>query len=581
MKVSLLTPTTLQRLGFFKLLVKCVLLQDHREIHEWVVVGGDEDNKTLEKEMRLLFKNCPKLPPLVWVDSEKKAIGALRNEGNKHVSGDIIVCMDDDDYYPPQRVSHVVAMFQQHKNKHIAGCTAHYMYDVDTSTLFQWAGFGPNHCTNNTMAYRKQYLKTHKYDDTKRSGEEPTFLNNFKEPMIQLNPTKTIVQLSHLCNTFNKRNQIYSCIVHNQNGAIREVSKVNKIFPKDLQTRYSACSASISTSTPRYDIVYYLGTHYSKWEPTDTKIGGSEQAVIQLVSLWSAMGYKVGVYGEFEEGVVNGVAYHHWTHFVLSTPHKNVILWRLYGSFMLHFKFAAKRIFVDLHDNHCYKKLPYYKQFIHKVMVKSKFHKFIIDNHVHHKELTYHIVPNGIHDSFFVPDGSVQRQRFRFIYASCYKRGLEKILTELFPEIKKRIPQAELHIFYGMNLVTDEPFKARMRKLFQQPGVYEYGKQPLERILKEKKLADCHLYISKTTAETDCLSIKESAAVGCIPILSRYNVFSERPGIHLTDDVDMDELCTLLKDDFQMEHIRKTYKSSPDLLRWDYVAKEWVNNFVL
>ena len=41
--------------------------------------------------------------------------------------------------------------------------------------------------------------------------------------------------------------------------------------------------------------------------------------------------------------------------------------------------------------------------------------------------------------------------KFKMLYASSYDRGLQYLL-EMWSDIKKRIPEAELHIAYGWNL---------------------------------------------------------------------------------------------------------------------------------
>ena len=45
---------------------------------------------------------------IIYIEYSGKALSDLRNIGNNKCSGDIIVCMDDDDYYPVERVSHAV-----------------------------------------------------------------------------------------------------------------------------------------------------------------------------------------------------------------------------------------------------------------------------------------------------------------------------------------------------------------------------------------------------------------------------------------------------------------------------------------
>ena len=58
----------------------------------------------------------------------KMKLGKKRNLMHEKSSGDIIVYMDDDDYYPPERVSHAVNMLQRHPNALCAGASEIYIY---------------------------------------------------------------------------------------------------------------------------------------------------------------------------------------------------------------------------------------------------------------------------------------------------------------------------------------------------------------------------------------------------------------------------------------------------------------------
>jgi hypothetical protein len=55
------------------------------------------------------------------------------------------------------------------------------------------------------MAWKKSYGLTHTYDETVTHAEEKSFLENYKNPMIQLDPFKTMLVLSHSENTFDKK----------------------------------------------------------------------------------------------------------------------------------------------------------------------------------------------------------------------------------------------------------------------------------------------------------------------------------------------------------------------------------------
>ena len=118
--------------------------------------------------------------------------------------------MDDDDIYPSTRVSHAVNQLMESPCL-VAGCTILFVLDVDTEDFYMFGPYHKNHATNATFAYKKEFLVDHKYDDeNKESGEERYFLNNYKEPMVQLNPQQTILCLNHGKNTVDKKKLFYS-----------------------------------------------------------------------------------------------------------------------------------------------------------------------------------------------------------------------------------------------------------------------------------------------------------------------------------------------------------------------------------
>jgi len=135
--------------------------------------------------------------------SEKLILGKKRNLINSMATGDIIVCFDDDDYYSPERVSHAVVKLQQSKCQ-IAASSIIHIYYPKLNEIYQFGPYAPYHGTNGTMAYTKEYLKTHRYLDDKTQAEEAHFTNNFSEPLVQLDPHKVILCIAHGKNTVDK-----------------------------------------------------------------------------------------------------------------------------------------------------------------------------------------------------------------------------------------------------------------------------------------------------------------------------------------------------------------------------------------
>jgi glycosyltransferase involved in cell wall biosynthesis len=199
--VSIITPTY-NRARFIPILIECVLHQDYpKHRMEWIVYDDGSDPVG-----PLFSKVAEKFPNFRYIyEPVKVNIGAKRNRLNREAKGDIIVAMDDDDYYPPQRVSHVVMKFKQNPSHELAGSSEVYMYYTDIKTIYRLGPYNPNHATNGTMAWKKSYAERNTYDETVTHAEEKSFLDSYKHPMIQLDPMKVMLVMSHEENTFNKK----------------------------------------------------------------------------------------------------------------------------------------------------------------------------------------------------------------------------------------------------------------------------------------------------------------------------------------------------------------------------------------
>jgi hypothetical protein len=69
--------------------------------------------------------------------------------------------MDDDDYYPPERVSHAVTKLMSMPSVDLAGSSEMYMYYMDTKEIVKLGPYNKQHATNGTLSYRTKYGKTH------------------------------------------------------------------------------------------------------------------------------------------------------------------------------------------------------------------------------------------------------------------------------------------------------------------------------------------------------------------------------------------------------------------------------------
>ena len=208
MLVSVIT-TTYNRSRFIPALLECYRRQDYNpDLMEWLILD-DSDTEEQKKTQALFDTFADKMPNIFYIHSpQKQVMGHKLNHLCSLARGDIIVVMDDDDFYPPTRISTAIAAFAAEPKKQIAGCSKVYMYFQEENTVYCAGPYSYGHALNCTMAFRSSYLINHRYDDAEVCAVERVFTNDFTEPMIQLDSKKTILHMVHSSNTFKDKKKI-------------------------------------------------------------------------------------------------------------------------------------------------------------------------------------------------------------------------------------------------------------------------------------------------------------------------------------------------------------------------------------
>jgi glycosyltransferase involved in cell wall biosynthesis len=231
-EVSICTPT-FNRRPFYNMIIKCFLSQTYpREKMEWIIIDDGTD------KIEDLVKNIPQVKYFKY--DTKMSLGKKRNLMHEKASGNFIIYMDDDDYYPPERVSHAVETLKNNPSFLIAGSSEMYIYFKHIHKMYQFGPYGQYHSTAATFAFRRELLKQTSFEDNAALAEEKHFLKNYTIPLIQLDPVKTILVFSHIHNTFDKKellNQQESQYMKTSNKTIEHFihdSSIKDFFMKDI-----------------------------------------------------------------------------------------------------------------------------------------------------------------------------------------------------------------------------------------------------------------------------------------------------------------------------------------------------------
>lgn len=235
MDVTVVTPTYNRR-AFLPTLIEIYKNQTYpKEKMEWIILDDGRDK--VEDLFQEAAKTIPNLRYLYH--DEKLRIGAKRNRLNQEARGAIIIAMDDDDYYPADRIATIVRAFTKYPRVDLAGSSEMFMYYTDLKAIYAIGPFHSNHATNGTMAWRKRYSDCHRYDEYVTKAEEVSFLESYKHQMIQLDPKQSILVICHRDNTVDKTalREEHLASTQSSKGKIRKTSYCLEDFVKEPSLR--------------------------------------------------------------------------------------------------------------------------------------------------------------------------------------------------------------------------------------------------------------------------------------------------------------------------------------------------------
>lgn len=234
MKIAVCTPTKDRRWSW-EFSKACMDMQRMRP-DVWIVLDNSSCPAT--------DWSCSAEHPLIQYTRiyEPKPIGWLRNkclELALEQEADYIVFWDDDDYYPPTRISTGVHALEADPSADIAGTSQMYLLVVKENALLTTGPFTDKHATAATYTIRRRYAETHRFLDDKTRGEELHFTGSWTANLIQVPSEETIVVLGHGRNTVDKsdvyrRPQVYNAKIFNADNGRMAVRVRWPSFPWEL-----------------------------------------------------------------------------------------------------------------------------------------------------------------------------------------------------------------------------------------------------------------------------------------------------------------------------------------------------------
>ena len=314
-------------------------------------------------------------------------------------------------------------------------------------------------------------------------------------------------------------------------------------------------------------------------------IGGMETSIIYMAREIARLGWDVTVFNHCERpGLYDGVAYlpvekinaykeRHETDVFISV--------RYLDPFLADLNSKLKILWTgDACDQPFLKELgnPKVINNIHRFFVKSKWQARTTASTFNIPMEKFFVAKNGVNIENFMDQG-IERQRAKLIYASTPFRGLD-VLLEMFPQIKSRVPFAELYVFsglavYGISYDQELNKYGHLYKKALQPGVHMAG-NVLQKKLRSEMMSSWLMVYPCTFPETLAGVTLEAQAAG-LPVITT-NAFAlpevvkaEKTGFL----IDGNPRCA----EYQSRFVNKVVELIHDERKWHTMsenAKRWI-----
>jgi glycosyltransferase involved in cell wall biosynthesis len=355
------------------------------------------------------------------------------------------------------------------------------------------------------------------------------------------------------------------------------------------------------------EIAIVCGINPEPWGPPSIQkgIGGSEEAVIYMAKRLVVLGWDVTVFNSCDdmEGEYEGVKYRNFWHYFPEDRYDVFIGWRIPALFDMQINAGKKYLW--MHD------VPNLFEFTKErvdqmdgIFVLSKFHQGLFKNIPPEMKGRVYQVPenkfilsaNGLNQTHL--DQDIVRKRYKMVYSSCPTRGLE-IILDAWPVIKKEVPKAELHVYYGWKnfdeQYRDNPEKRKWKQDMKQKmrnldGVFEHGRIGHRELGAEFLSADVWPYPC-TFPEISCISAMWAQCAGAVPVVVPYAAVDEtvRWGMKVGDkDSDAKKLLpqfaavliNTLKGVLEPMRSNMIFEAKK-VFNWDLVSRDWDKLFKL
>lgn len=173
-------------------------------------------------------------------------------------------------------------------------------------------------------------------------------------------------------------------------------------------------------------------------------------------------------------------------------------------------------------------------------------------------------------------------KQHKLFWGSSYDRGLD-VLLFMWPDIKEKYPDAELHIAYGWELFDvfartnpeRKQWKAGVETMMQQDGIFHYGRIGKKQLNLVRSLCGIWAYPTYFT-EINCITALESQRDGLVPVTMTLGALNETVGSGIKVEGNIKDI------NVQAQYLKELISMMGDRERWrksSLGAKKWAKSY--
>jgi glycosyltransferase involved in cell wall biosynthesis len=337
-------------------------------------------------------------------------------------------------------------------------------------------------------------------------------------------------------------------------------------------------------------------------------IGGREGAMLRLSNEWARAGHEVTnfVPVQLPQRYNGGSGMHEYVPLTLAPEmlknfsYDAVVSWEMPEVFQDEVAEMQPVRVVEMQVAHIN---PYMEQFLPNasaIAVLSRWHgDFVLADALSATPEQIHVLPNGVDLMHYAWDRDHESRRTaakRFFYSSSPDRGLWHLLR-MWPEIRGRYPEAQLHVAYGVERWTSGAKWQHLRVgemateielLLRQPGVVDVGTIGQERLAQIQRRSAAWLYPCDTIqpTETGCITAIEAGAAGAPMIITDCDCLGSEFGdvasvtpLPFEPAEYVEALFDVLESPTRYAGLRLRGRQLAEERQWQKIAPRWLEMF--